>query len=100
MPRALLEAGGIEDRLDLTRAGAHPRASPEKALLDWLYLARSPRSPVSPPALHDVAHDALDKKRLMRLARAMKLESALALWLGGQFPRKLARTRPSLQHQI
>jgi len=100
MPRALLEAGEIEDRLDLAQAGAHPRASPEKALLDWLYLARSPRSPVSPPALHDVDHDSLDKKRLMRLANAMKLKSALALWLSGQFTRKLARTRPILQNQI
>ena len=100
MPRALLEAGEIEDRLDLTQAGAHPRASPEKALLDWLYLARSPRSLVSPPALPDVDHDSLDKKRLMRLARAMKLESALALWLGGQFTRKLARARHILQNQM
>lgn len=100
MPRALLEAGAIEDRMDLTRAGAHPRASPEKALLDWLYLARSPRSSVSPPALHDVDHDSLDKKRLMRLARAMNLDGTLALWLNGQFTRKLARPREKLQNQM
>jgi hypothetical protein len=88
MPRAMLEAGAIEDRLDLEHGPAHARATPEKALLDWLYLAKSSRSTLSPPALHDVEHDALNKKRLMRLARAMKLEDTLAEWLRGEFTQK------------
>jgi hypothetical protein len=88
MPRAILEAGEIEDRLDLGRGPAHARATPEKALLDWLYLAKSPRSALAPPALHDVEHDALNKRRLMRLARAMQLEDTLAQWLRGEFTQK------------
>jgi hypothetical protein len=40
MPRRMLEAGSIEDRLDLERSLMHPQASAEKALLDWLYLAQ------------------------------------------------------------
>ena len=74
----------------------HARATPEKALLDWLYLAKSPRSAVSPPALHDVEHDALNKRRLMRLARAMKLEDTLAQWLRGEFARKRSGARRPL----
>jgi hypothetical protein len=38
MPRRLLEAGDEEDRLDPQRSRAHPQATAEKALLDWLYL--------------------------------------------------------------
>lgn len=85
IPRRILEAGEIEDRLDLDRGSSHPRATPEKALLDWLYLARSPRSTLAPPAVHDVEHGELNKKRLMRLARAMKLEETLVEWLRGEF---------------
>jgi hypothetical protein len=88
MPRAMLEAGAIEDRLDLEHGPAHARATPEKALLDWLYLAKSSRSTLSPPALHDVENDALNRKRLVRLARAMKLEDTLAEWLRGEFTQK------------
>ncbi len=96
MPRAMLEAGAIEDRLDLEHGPAHARATPEKALLDWLYLAKSSRSTLSPPALHDVEHHALNKRRLMRLARAMKLEDTLAQWLRGEFAGKRSGARRSL----
>jgi hypothetical protein len=61
----------IEDRLDLEGVTMHARATPEKALLDWLYLAKSPRSTLSPPGLHDVDHEVLNKRRLMRPAHAM-----------------------------
>jgi len=92
MPRAMLEAGAVEDRLDLEGQNAHARATPEKALLDWLYLAKSPRSALTPPALHDVEHEMLNKKRLTRLARAMKGEGALLEWTRGEWTRKQSST--------
>src|SRR6185312_11405214 len=64
LPRHILEAGAVQDRLDLDRGVAHPHATAEKALLDWLYLARSPRSTLSPPLLQDVEIGELDKGRL------------------------------------
>lgn len=84
LPRRMLEAGALEDRLDLDRGIAHPRATPEKALLDWLYLARSPRSTLSAPALDDVDLEELDTGRLRRLAKAMGLGHSLALWRDGK----------------
>lgn len=97
VPRRILEAGALEDRLDLDRGRAHPRATPEKALLDWLYLARSPRSTLSPPSLHDIEVDELNKARLRRLAKAMGLEQTLTQWRGGKFvlrARQEGRPRP------
>jgi len=78
LPRRILEAGDVEDRLDLDRSVSHPHATPEKALLDWLYLAASPRSTLAAPPLFDIDLAALDRRRLRRLARAMDLEEALA----------------------
>lgn len=85
IPRRILEAGAVEDRLDLDRGVAHPRATPEKALLDWLYLAKSPRSTLSPPSPQDVEIGELDKARLRRLAKAMGLERTLMQWRAGEF---------------
>lgn len=96
VPRRILEAGALEDRLDLDRGRAHPRATPEKALLDWLYLARSPRSTLSPPSLHDVDTGELDKARLRRLAKAMGLEQTLTQWREGKF---VLRARPKRKVQ-
>lgn len=81
LPRAVLEAGSPADRLAPVERFEHPRASPEKALLDWLYLARSARSRRTPPARGDVDLSQLDARRLRRLARAMKLEDELSRWL-------------------
>ena len=83
MPRRLLEAGEPDDRIDHARSVAHPQATPEKALLDWLYLATSPRSNLAPPAPHDVDISQLDRRRLNRLAKQMGLEGALHRWLDG-----------------
>jgi hypothetical protein len=83
MPRKMLEAGALADRLDLNRSTAHPHATAEKALLDWLYLATSPRSTLSPPAPQDVDLEALDRRRLGRLATRMGLTGALQQWLSG-----------------
>lgn len=99
VPRRILEAGALEDRLDLDRGRAHPRATPEKALLDWLYLARSPRSTLSPPSLQDVEIDELNKARLRRLAKAMGLEQTLARWREGNFVLS-ARTRGKTQTNV
>lgn len=83
MPVRLLndEAGSIEDRLDPDVPYA--RASPEKALLDWIYLGASPRTKLAgPPPGIDLRR--LDMKRLARLGIAMKLarelEAFLARW--------------------
>lgn len=84
MPRWLLEAGDVDDRLDAARSHAHPHASAEKALLDWLYLATSPRSTLAPPAPHDVDLEPLDRRRLRRLAKHMNLEDTLRQWLAGE----------------
>lgn len=91
VPRRILEAGALEDRLDLDRGRSHPRATPEKALLDWLYLAKSPRSTLSPPSPQDVDTGELDQARLRRLAKAMGLEETLARWREGHL---ILRPRP------
>ncbi len=80
MPAELLdeEAGAVQDRMDLVVL--YPRASPEKALLDWIYLGASPRTKLALPPLDiDVAR--LDKRRLKRLADRMKLSSRLEDYL-------------------
>lgn len=76
MPARLLDeqAGPLEDRLDMNVL--YPRATPEKALLDWLYLGASPRTKLAPPPL-DIDLERLDKRRLKQLAAAMSLSKQL-----------------------
>lgn len=57
----------------------YPRATPEKALLDWLYLGESKYSKISGPSL-DLEVERLDKRRLQRLARSMNLTEELKEW--------------------
>jgi len=72
-----LETGAERDRL--VTGVDYRRATPEAALLHWLYLSGSPRSRMSAPPLdHDLG--ALDLKRLKRLATVMQLEDSLAVW--------------------
>jgi hypothetical protein len=80
MPARLLdaEAGDLEDRMDLDVL--YPRASPEKALLDWIYLGGSPRTKLASPPLN-IDLEPLDKRRLKRLADRMKLSKPLAEYL-------------------
>jgi hypothetical protein len=66
----------------------HPHASAEKALLDWLYLAQSPHSTLTAPALHDVDLEQLDSAKLNRLAKAMLLQPTLRAWRRGKLPAK------------
>ena len=73
----VLEAGAERDRL-ITGIG-YRRATPEAALLHWLYLSGSPRSDMSTPPL-DLDLAALDLKRLKRLAIGMRLDANLTIW--------------------
>jgi len=79
MPARLLneQAGELEDRLEVDFK--YPRATPEKALLDWLYLGASPYSKIAGPPL-DLETDQLDASRLRRLARSMELVDELKAW--------------------
>ncbi len=78
VPEAVLEAGREEDRL--VSNTTYRRATPEAALLHWLYLSNSPRSRMSPPPLDsDLA--ALDLPRLKRLSQALRLSEPLGGWL-------------------
>ena len=80
MPVRLLddEAGDLEDRMDLEVL--YPRASPEKALLEWIYLGDSPRTKLAPPPL-DIDLDRVDKRQLKRLAERMKMSKRLDQYL-------------------
>lgn len=77
VPERVLEAGAERDRLATELD--YRRATPEAALLHWLYLSGSPRSRMSAPPL-DLDLGALDLKRLKRLAIAMRLDENLTTW--------------------
>ncbi len=83
MPRRILEAGEPQDRLEPAGAFEHARATPEKALVDWLYLAASPRSTRHLPPRGDVDMGLLKKARLRALARAAGVVALLDDWLAG-----------------
>lgn len=83
IPRAVLEAGAADDRFQDSPQADHVRATPEKALIDWLYLGASPRSRKPLPPRSDVDLDMLDEKRLQRLAKAAGLDAVLEEWRRG-----------------
>lgn len=68
MPARLLDkhAGELEDRLDLDCK--YPRATLEKALLDWIYLGASAPTKIADPPF-DIDAGRLKKARLQRLAK-------------------------------
>ncbi|MFT5131785.1 MAG: hypothetical protein ACI9SC_000247 [Gammaproteobacteria bacterium] len=80
MPRHILEAGKPADRLQALDRYEHPRATPEKALIDWLYLADSPRSRRTLPPHNDIDMTLLKLARLRRLATAAGLSDKLEQW--------------------
>ena len=84
IPRRFLEAGDPLDRLEPIERFEHARATPEKALIDWLYLGRSARSSRTPPVLGDIDVELLNRRRLNRLAKAAGLSDALQQWLNPQ----------------
>jgi hypothetical protein len=71
--QAIVLGSGFEHALD------YRRATPEAALLHWIYLSSSPRSRMSTPPL-DLDLGELDLRRLNRLATAMHLDSNLRSW--------------------
>jgi hypothetical protein len=73
-----LDALPVEDWRD--NRFAHPRATPEKALCDWLYLGRSPRSSLRAPPL-DLDYERFNKARLRRIVGAMRIGNAFESWL-------------------
>ena len=77
VPERVLETGAENDRL--VTGVDYRRATPEAALLHWLYLSGSSRSRMSAPPL-DLDLGELDLKRLNRLAGAMRLDTHLRSW--------------------
>lgn len=79
MPARLLDdrAGRLEDRMD--SEVRYSRATPEKALLDWLYLGESRYSKIAGPPL-DIEIERLNGPRLRRLARSMECVEQLKAW--------------------
>lgn len=80
MPRAVLEAGNPDDRIDWSVTD-HVRATPERALVDWLYLASSRLSHRTAPNPGDLDMEMLNRKRFVRLARAVGVEETLTPYL-------------------
>lgn len=78
LPETVLEAGKEEDRL--VSGITYRRATPEAALLHWLYLSNSPRSSMSEPP-SDLDITMLNVRRLRRLSRAMRISELLEQWL-------------------
>lgn len=79
LPERVLEVGHEEDRL--ASGISYRRATPEAALLHWLYLSNSPRSRMSAPP-SDLELESIGSRKLKRLARAMDLSEQLESWLG------------------
>nr|WP_297501045.1 hypothetical protein [Ferrovum sp.] len=71
---SMLYAGEIEDRLEPT-PGGYLRATPEKALIDWISLYESGRSTLSRVPVMDMDLSLLDEKRLKRLAQAAGIKT-------------------------
>lgn len=82
MPQRVLRAGSDEigDVQDL--AYGYPRATPERALLDWVYLGSSRRSRLPLPPRDLDLHD-MKPSRLKRLAKAMGIEAEWNAWRAG-----------------
>lgn len=88
---------GLSDEMAsdaLDRGGRVIKATPEKALLDWIYLSSSARGAARwpLPPLHDIDADDLDDARLDRLAARMDLVDPLA-----QFRQALEEDHPRIR---
>lgn len=79
MPAKLVEGDSsrLEDSQDL-RYG-YPRATPERALLDWIYLGTSVRSRLPLPPL-DIQLRGMSQLRLARLAKSMGISKIWHAW--------------------
>jgi hypothetical protein len=81
LPESVLEAGRQKDRL--ADGLTYRRATPEAALLHWLYSSESPRSDMSAPPT-DINLDNLNRRTLERLSKAMQLDASLHSWLNNK----------------
>jgi len=81
MPARLVDerAGRLEDIRDLRFN--YPRTTPEKALLDWIFLGSTPRSRMTRPPF-DLDIDALNARRIRRIAKSMGVSPLLEEWMG------------------
>ena len=79
MPDRLLnlEHTLIDDHQDITYG--YPRATPERALMDWIYLGYSFHSRLLPPPL-DIQLHSMRQARLNRLAKSMGIQSEWNAW--------------------
>ena len=79
MPAHLADerAGSLADIRDLRFD--YPRTTPEKALLDWVYLGASAHSRLTRPPL-DLDTQPLNQERLKRLAKRMGMQRQWADW--------------------
>lgn len=77
MPAHVVDAGKFEDSRDLRYE--YPRATPERAFADWIYLGASPRSRLSRPPM-DLEMSGLNRTRLKRLVSAMGISQAYEAW--------------------
>lgn len=75
--RSYLEAGDPRDRLV---KGSYAKATPERALVDWIRLSQYRNTKLSAPPL-DIDVDLLDLKRLARVAAALDLRDQVETWL-------------------
>jgi len=78
MPSRRVSAGRLEDIRDLRFD--YPRATPEKAFLDWMFLGASSRSRMTRPPF-DLEIEELDIKRVRRVAKAMEITPDLDDWM-------------------
>lgn len=72
------ERAGRYDDLQDSRFD-YRRATPEKALLDWIYLGASPRSRMTRPP-YDLEIEPMNAARLKRLAKGMGIAPLLERW--------------------
>jgi hypothetical protein len=93
VPEHVLETGAENDRL--VGGVDYRRATPEAALLHWLYLSSSPRSGMSTPPL-DLDFGELNLRRLKRLAIGMRLDASLTAWRDRNAGKEASVTESSL----
>lgn len=84
--REYLEAGPEKDRLVVS---SYARATPERALIDWIRLSEIKASKFPAPPF-DIDMDLLDQDRLARVAGVTKMERALEQWLAARANVELA----------
>ncbi len=94
MPRAVLEGPAAADMFDARRhIYPYPRATPEAALMHWLWLSLSHPvlrrvATITPPPLHDVEFEDLDHPRMVRIADAMGIRAPFQAMMARRPPGK------------